>query len=150
MATTEMIITVIWSKPMLTPRNRTVLVSRNEGNEVLESPYQISPTPTMKSRMPDGGDHLQGGRGVLEGAGDQLEDQALERREHEEAEGRRIGPRHPVLGVQPVEDEDGEGGDGAVGEVEDPRGLVGQHQAHARQAVDRSGRDADDDERKEI
>ena len=27
---------------------------------------------------PDGGDHLQGGRGVLERAGDQLQDQALE------------------------------------------------------------------------
>ena len=52
MATTEMIITMIWSKPMLTPRNRTVLVSRNEGKEVFESPYQISPRPTMNSRMP--------------------------------------------------------------------------------------------------
>ena len=51
-AATEMIITVIWSNPMLTPRNRTVLVSRNDGKEVLESPYQISPKPTMKIRIP--------------------------------------------------------------------------------------------------
>ena len=51
-AATEMIITVIWSNPTLTPRNRTVLVSRNDGKEVLAFPYQISPKLTMKSRIP--------------------------------------------------------------------------------------------------
>ena len=55
-----------------------------------------------------------------------------------------------MLGVQEVEDEHRQGGDGPVGEIEDPRRLVGQHQADARQAVDRSGGNADDDERKEI
>ena len=51
-AATETIITVIWSNPTLTPRNRTVLVSRKEGKFVLDWPYQISPTPTMRSKMP--------------------------------------------------------------------------------------------------
>ena len=82
-----------------------MLVSRNDGKEVLALPYQISPRPTDEDQDPDGGDDLQGGRCVLERAGDQLQDEALKRREHEEAEGRGIGPGHAVLGVQPVEDE---------------------------------------------
>ena len=41
---------------------------------------------------------------------------------------------------QPVEDEGGDRGDGAVGEVEHAGGLVREHEADAREAVDRPDR----------
>ena len=55
-----------------------------------------------------------------------------------------------MLAVQEVEDEDGDCGNGAVGEIEDPGGLVGQDQAGPGQAVYGAGRDADDDKRKKF
>ena len=149
MATTEMIITVIWSKPMLTPRTGRCWCRGTAGKSVLVAvpdlpqadhdeqqarrwrppsrwPWRSRASGPTNSRTRPSSGPTRRGRGPPQ------------------------GPRHPVLGVQPVEDEHGEGGDGPVGEVEDPRGLVGQHQAHAGQAVDRSGGDADDDERKEV
>ena len=104
-AATEMISTVIWSNPIFDAEepDGVGVEERWEGGVGVAVPDL--PQADHEDQDPDGGDHLQGGRGVLERAGDQLQDQTLERREHEEAEGRRIGPGHAVLGVQPVEDE---------------------------------------------
>ena len=56
-------------------------------------------------------------------------------------------PVPAVLNVQVVEEVRACGGDGAVAEVEDARCLVRQDEAGGREAVDRTGRDAADDER---
>ena len=47
--------------------------------------------------------------------------------------------------VQAVEGEGCPGGDGAVAEVEDPGGPVGEHQPQARHPVERTGHDAGDE-----
>ena len=47
-----MMTTVIWSQPTLTPKKRTVLVSKKGGKETLALPYQRSPTPTTTSNRP--------------------------------------------------------------------------------------------------
>ena len=44
--------------------------------------------------------------------------------------------------MQAVEGEGCPGGDGAVAEVEDPGGPVGEHQPQARHPVERTGHDA--------
>ena len=58
-------------------------------------------------------------------------------------------PRHAVLDVQRVEEVRRDRGQRAVGEVEDARGLVGQHQADAGEAVDGPGDQSEDHERQQ-
>ena len=126
-------------------------VGVEEGREVDVSvavPQRADPHHDQQEA--DGGHHLEGGRGPFEDPREELESEPLDGREHEEAQCRGIRPWHPVLGVEEIEDEDGHGGDGPVGEVEDPRRLVRQHQTDAGQAVDGSGSDTDHDERKKL
>src|SRR4051794_25472166 len=52
--------------------------------------------------------------------------------------------------VQLIEGKRGRGGDGSVGEVEDARGLVGEDESDAGQAVQRPGSQSDDDKGKEL
>ena len=59
-------------------------------------------------------------------------------------------PGDALLHVQPVEDVRRHRGDRAVREVEDARRLVREHEPGAREAVDRAGGEADDDERKKF
>ncbi len=79
-----------------------------------------------------------------------LEDQTLDRRHHEQADEGGPWPRHVVLDVEEVEDEDRERRERAISEVEDPGGLVRQDQPDAGQAVDRADRDPDDHERQDV
>ena len=80
----------------------------------------------------------------------QLQQDPHDRAEHEHAHERGQRPRPPVLHVQPVEDEDRHRRQRAVGEVEDARCLVLQHQAGACETVDGPDRDPDDDERPDL
>src|SRR5581483_144419 len=67
---------------------------------------------------------------------------------HGDHEGDR--PRKPVDGPEFVESEGADGGDGAVGEVEDAGRPVGEHEADPGQPVDRAARQSDDDEGEEV
>ena len=109
-----------------------VLVSRNGGKLTSALPYHSVPTPTTIKQEADGGHHLEGGGGPFEDPREELESESLDGREDEEAQCRGIRPWHPVLAVQEVEDEDGQRGNGPVGEIEDPRRLVREHQTRRR------------------
>ena len=81
---------------------------------------------------------------------EQLEQQAHERSEHEHRDGGGDPPVDALALPEEVHEEGGDGGDGAVGEVEDAGGLVGEHEPRAREAVDGPGGETDDDERKQV
>ena len=105
--------------------------------------------PEEHQQQPDGGDDPEGGGGAGQPAADQLQGHAHRWAEQEHAHRHGQGPRHSVLVVQLVEEVGTGRGDGAVGEVEDARRPVGQHQPDTGQAVDGAGGEADDDEGEE-
>jgi hypothetical protein len=90
------------------------------------------------------------GADLGEHAREQLEQQAHERTEHEQTQQRGDLPRHALPHVQPVEDVRRHRRDRAIGEVEDTRGLVREHEPGAREAIDRTGGEADHDEREKF
>ena len=98
----------------------------------------------------DRGDHLHGRGRVGQPARHRLHAQAEHRADHEYADqrGGHGGQVQDVV-VQDVEDVGAGGGHSALGEVEDARRFVGEHQAGAGQAVDRTGGDAEDHEREQ-
>ena len=99
--------TVIWSHPTLTPKKRTVLVSKKGGKLIIGVAVPERAHPDHDEQQADGRHHLEGGRRRFEDAGEQLEAEALDGREHEQDQQGGPGPGHPVLGVQVVEDEHG-------------------------------------------
>ena len=146
-----MIVTVIWSHPTFTPRIGTVDVGRNGGKFTSLFPYQSSPTPRTMSRRPTVATTFRVAPTQFRGARpSRLHQQPLGWTEDQDAHGGGEAPRPSVFVVQPVEDEHGEGSDGTVGQVEDARCLVGEHEADPCEPVDRTGCDADHDERQEV
>jgi hypothetical protein len=81
--------------------------------------------------------------------GKELQTHTEDGSEDSEAQHGCDAPWHAVLHVQEVEDEDRQGRDRAVREIEDSRRLVRQHETHAGKAVDRARSQPDDDVRQE-
>ena len=107
--------------------------------------------PVMPERQADHADDLELGAHPREHPGEQLEQQAHQGPEDEDRQiEAAIRQSTPWRCQSEVQDERGDGGDGAVGEVEDAGGLVREHEPGAREAVDGPGGQTDDDKRKQI
>ncbi len=147
---------ISWLYPTLTSNTVNVSVGRKSGKRmyVPGSPHDCAPEPEDRldpEREPDHAGDLVLRPDLRQHPREQLEQQAHERPEHEQAEhARRPARTTPSLHVQPVEDVRRHRRDGAVGEVEDARRLVREHEPGAGKAVHRAGGEADDDERKKF
>ena len=140
---------VVWSHPTFTPKKRYVLVGRYEGNVGRRWEPDL-PEAEHDQDDPDGRRDLERVAHVRQQEGQSLERQAHSRADDQETHGHRQRPRPTVLDVEEVEDEGRQSGDRSLGEVEDARGLVGQHQTRGGESVDRARDDPDHDEWQKI
>ncbi len=106
--------------------------------------------PLDGGQQPDGGNDLRGDRGAGEPVGQALEGEPDERPDDQDDDDRGHRPRRAPLIAYLVEEVGAQGGEGAVGEVEDARGLVGEDEAGGGQPVDGTADESSDDERQEV
>ena len=122
-------------------------LGRNGVTNLLSAPYRPVARPWTRSSTPKRGDDLERRWHPGEDGRHPLESQAEQAGDDDHADQRGQRPWQAPLGVQFIEGEGPDRGQGAVGEVEDPGGSVGEDEPDGGEAVHRPGREADDDER---
>ena len=124
---------------------------RQEGRE---DPGRAAELPEQEAldeeQQPDRGHQLHLGAGPGQVAGQPGDRHTAEDADTDDRHHQRHRPRPAMGRAQLEEGVRPEGGDGAVGEVEDAGRAVRQDEADAGQAVDGAGRQADDEEGQEI
>src|SRR5581483_1955517 len=104
----------------------------------------------LDDEEPERGHDLQRGADPVQGGGEPLQRQAEDGGDHHHADQQGDRPGEPSLMVELVEGEGPDRGQRAMGEVEDARRPVGQHEAGGRQSVDGAGRQPHDDVRQVV
>ena len=149
-ATIEKSTLISWASVIWTPATAKEFWGRNSGKLLVCGAKADVEEALDGQQEADGADDPGDRSGSGQAAHDPLEDDAHDRAEEADAEQGRERPGEAVLHMQGVECVGGGRGHGTVGEVEDARGPVGQHQAEAGQAVERTAGETDDDERQDL